>query len=324
VSVCLPTFQRSGLLAGCLRSILGQTFTDFEVIVSDNASTDDTEAVARSFADDRVRYRRNDRNIGPFPNMNHAISLARGDLVVVAHDDDLYLPEFLEREVAIMRSDERVGMVHSAVYQIDAAGRRERVVRAYPRTRVLPGRAAFVRFLRGHDVCCSSVMVRRRLYDEAGTFDPRFKTADFELWLRLALRGDVGYVARPLVEMRVHAERGTSEVTPERWYDEFVEIMEEGIVLAGRADPPLVVAPDRIRRDAARAQGRRFLIAALAASANGDVGLARGYARVVRQFGDLGLAWPYVALAWMASSPAARVVLAPAATLRRATAKRRL
>jgi glycosyltransferase involved in cell wall biosynthesis len=316
VSLCLPTYQRAELLELCIRSILSQTYSDFELVVVDNASSDETPAVVHRFADARIRFYRNDQNIGPFPNMNRAISLARGELICVAHDDDLYLPQFLERETAFMDAHPSVGMVHSAVYEIESSGRRRRIVRAYSSSRVLDGRAAFVRFLRGHNVCCSSVMVRRRLYEIAGTFDPRFRTADFHLWLRLAMHGDVGYLAEPLVEMRVHPERGTSRMTPERWYEEFVQIVDEGLGLAARGQPPLRLNERSVRRAAADEQGRRFLIATMSAAGHDDVASARGYASVVSRFRAIGLPWPYAFAARLSITRVGRRILKAAIPIR--------
>ena len=308
ISVCVPTYRRPVLLERCLRSILAQTFGDFEVVVADNASPDGTADVVSGFSDPRIRYHRNETNIGPFPNMNKAIALANADLICVAHDDDQYLPEFLTQQVELLRSNPSVGMSHSAVYEVDGAGKRRRIVRAYGTTRVLEGRAEFVRFLRGHNVCCSSVVARRALYERAGGFDPRYNAADFALWLRFALLGDVGYIAEPLVEMRVHQERFTNEVSPSVWHDEFVAIMEDGIRLASEATPRVELRLQEVHRAGAAAQGRRFLVAAIAASAHGDLPLAAGYADSVYRLRALGLPWPYAAAARIAATPLGRAL----------------
>src|SRR5437588_7283045 len=152
ISVCVPTYNRAPLLGAFLASLLNQTCRDFEIIVADNCSSDETPQIVHSFADPRLRYHRHDRNIGPFANMNYLIDQARGAYICIVHDDDLYGPEFLERESAMLDSHPAVGMVHCAVYEADAAGERRQVVRAYPTTRVLAGRDEFIRYLQGHNV----------------------------------------------------------------------------------------------------------------------------------------------------------------------------
>jgi glycosyltransferase involved in cell wall biosynthesis len=324
VSVCVPTYNRAGLLEGCLRSILSQTFRDFELLVLDNCSTDETGDVVLRLRDDRLRYRRNDRNIGPFPNMNLAIEMARGEYLCIAHDDDVYLPRFLEREVALLDAHPDAGMVHCAVYETDASGARRRVVRAYRRTRVLEGRRVFVRFLQGHNVCCSSVMVRRSLFAGVGGFDPRYLCADFHLWLRLALHGDVGYISDPLVEMRVHRDTVTSWLDPSRWHREFVAIVEESLTAAGDRDPSLLARRRALLRRAAYAQGSRFLIAVLAAAARKDFALARGYTEVLRELRALGLPRAYAMVAGLLARPSGGSALALVARTRATLARRAL
>ena len=81
VSVCIPTYNRAPLLAQAIQSVLGQTLQDFELLISDNASTDDTEAVVRSFDDPRIRYVRNEINLGGRANYDRCLQLASGSRV---------------------------------------------------------------------------------------------------------------------------------------------------------------------------------------------------------------------------------------------------
>src|SRR5262249_206575 len=86
VSVCVPTFNRAAMLKDCIASVLGQTWQDFELIVSDNASQDDTEKVVGSFEDRRIAYHRNPSNIGQRPNWNRCLDLAAGRYVALFFD----------------------------------------------------------------------------------------------------------------------------------------------------------------------------------------------------------------------------------------------
>jgi glycosyltransferase involved in cell wall biosynthesis len=321
ITVCLPTYNRAPLLKKCLASILNQTARDFEVIVADNCSTDGTADVVRSLADPRVRYHRHESNIGPFANMNWLIEQARGDYICIVHDDDVYGPEFLQRERELLDRHPNVGMVHCAVHEVDADGTPRQVVRAYPTTRVLRGRDEFVRYLQGHNVCCSSVMARRELYRD-NPFDPRFLSADFLMWMKFALRADVAYVAEPLLDMRVHADTVTSWLNPMKWHDEFLAILDEGFALGVKADPALAARRKELYGVAARAQGRRFLTAALAAVARGDFGLARGYAEVLEKLRAVGLPYAYGLVARLSINGAGQFLLRLVARARRTRARR--
>lgn len=321
VSVCVPTYNRAALLPNFLRSVFQQTFVDYEVIVADNCSTDDTPRIVTSIADSRIRYHRHEENIGPFANMNWLIDRARGEYVCILHDDDVYFAGFLARLAEILDRHRNVGMVHCAAYEVDARGRRRQTVRAYRTTRVMSGKDEFVRYLQGHNVCCSSVMARTDLF-KANPFDKRFLCADFLMWMKFALSADVAYVAEPLLEMRVHHDSVTGWLHPMRWHDEFIAILEEGFSLGARRYPELAASRAALFRSAGRAQGRRFLIAGLGAVAQGDFELARSYADVLDKLGALDLPTTYPRAARLLSNRLGQTVLHAVALLRRFLAGR--
>ena len=324
VSVCIPTYNRAPMLGPFLRSILDQRGVDFEVLISDNCSSDGTPAIVAAYAerDPRVRYYRNDTNIGPYPNMNRLLTLAGAEYVCILHDDDVYDPNFLARQSAFLDRHPTVGMVHCAVREVESDGTVKRVVRAYPTTRVLPGRQEFIRNLQGHNVCCSSVMARRTVWEAAGPFDSRYLCADFLMWMKFALAADIGYIADPLVHMRVHPENVTSWLNPTRWYTEFVAILEEGYGLGLTKHPELAVQRAAFFRRAASTQGKRFLVAALAAIARGEFELATGYADVLDRLGVMGLPRWYAMVPRAMANGAGRRLLSSVARVRRAQARR--
>jgi glycosyltransferase involved in cell wall biosynthesis len=322
VSVCVPTYNRAPLLKTFLATIFAQTYPNFEVIISDNCSTDATPEIIGAISDPRLRYYRNDTNIGPYANMNRLLELAAGEYVSIVHDDDLYSPQFLEREADMLARHPGVGMVHCAAREIDADGTPRQIVRAYVTTCVRPGQAEFLRYLEGHNVCCSSVMARRSLLQQAGPFDGRYLCADFLMWMKLALHADVGYIADPLLDMRVHPDTVTSWLDPARWHREFVTLLEEGFALGVSKDASLARRRTAIFRRASRAQGRRFVIAALAAASRGDFELAGGFATVLERLRPIGLPALYATVPRLFMNRFGRTVLTAAARVRRARARR--
>ncbi len=322
ISVCIPTYNRSRLLKPFLDSILHQTLTDFEVVISDNCSTDETEAIVRAMTDPRIVYHRNATNIGPFRNMNRLLELARGEYVCIVHDDDLYAPRFLERLSAMLDRHPNVGMVHCAAYEVEQNGTRRGLIRAYATDRVLPGDQEFVRYLQGHNVCCSSVMARRTLYAAAGPFDIELLCSDFLMWLNFALRADIGYVAEPLLDVRVHVDNVSSWLNPARWHREFMTSLERGLALGGQLKPELVRDRQSLLAAAAQAQGKRFLIAELSATARGDFALAREYQAVLERLREIGLSRVYPLMAGLMMNAVGRRILSGVAALRRARARR--
>jgi glycosyltransferase involved in cell wall biosynthesis len=124
VSVGVPVFNGEEYIKQSLDSLLAQTLTDFEIVISDNASTDRTPEICRSYEDTdrRVRYFRNDRNIGAAPNFNRVVELAIAPLVHCGACDDLYDPHFLERCVEVLERDVGLVLSYSQTTMIDERG----------------------------------------------------------------------------------------------------------------------------------------------------------------------------------------------------------
>ncbi|NLE30630.1 MAG: glycosyltransferase family 2 protein [Phycisphaerae bacterium] len=124
VSIGLPVYNGQEFLEETLHSILNQTFNDFELIICDNASTDRTAEICRSFAkrDRRIRYYRNEINLGAAKNFNRVFSLARGEYFKWSAHDDLCSPEFLARCVEVLDNDPTVVLCYTRVGTIDRNG----------------------------------------------------------------------------------------------------------------------------------------------------------------------------------------------------------
>src|SRR5687767_1145419 len=122
VSVCIPTFNTARYLREALDSVLDQSFPDYELVVYDDGSTDDTPVVMESYPASHVRYVRSEKNLGQAGAWNRCVELARGDYVALLHADDRYLPGFLEDRVATLNRHREVGMAFGAVMLIDENG----------------------------------------------------------------------------------------------------------------------------------------------------------------------------------------------------------
>lgn len=125
LSIGMPVYNAERYLAEALDGFLAQTFQDFEIIVSDNASSDRTAEICRSFADrdPRIRYFRNGRNLGAIPNFNRVFDLSRSPLFKWAAHDDLYHPRYLQTCVRILDDDPDVILTHSRTAFVDERGR---------------------------------------------------------------------------------------------------------------------------------------------------------------------------------------------------------
>jgi len=197
VSVVVATRNYGRFLAGAIRSVLDQTFTNLEVIVVDDGSTDDTPDVVRPFlADPRVRYLRTD-GLGQSRAKNLGIQQARGPLVAFLDGDDEWLPMKLGRQLPLF-ADPAVGVVYSRRTLMDAAGRDLPT----PPT-VLARGYVYDTLLVQNPVCFSSAVVRKDVFNAVGLFDPNLPLSiDYDLWLRVAPHFAFDYVDEPLVRYR--------------------------------------------------------------------------------------------------------------------------
>lgn len=215
LSVCIPTYNGAKYLGEAISSVLEQTLSDFELIIVDDCSTDNTEAVIRSFSDNRIKYFKNPVRLGLVGNWNRCLELANGQYICIFHQDDVMMPDNLTEKIKILEEYPNVGLVHSNVLQIDPEGKliQEGWVVNPPSDHlgVSPGLKFFKTMLLGPNiVSCPSVVARRVCYERVGGFDARLPfTTDWEMWLRLALFYDIGYLPQPLVKYRWHENNET-------------------------------------------------------------------------------------------------------------------
>jgi glycosyltransferase involved in cell wall biosynthesis len=220
VTVGIPTFNRAGWLREAVESVLAQTFTNFRLIVRDNASDDATPDVVRSFSDERIQYVRSERNVGAIGNLNRLAALADTEFLVLLPDDDKLYPGYLRAAVDLLDRFETVGLVHSAYDFIDE---RSRVIR-----RVHPVASRSHASIMKHDRALewmmafrsgpqfSTIMYRTKAIVEAGGLrEEEEPFGDLELWMRIALNWDFGYIAKPLAGFREHAQTRTRTITAE-------------------------------------------------------------------------------------------------------------
>lgn len=210
LSVCIPTYNGAKYLGEAITSVLSQTLTDFELIIVDDCSTDATEAVIKSFSDSRIKYFQNPARLGLVGNWNRCLELSTGKYICLFHQDDVMLAENLERKIKFLEENPSAGMVYSKVFIIDAEGHVTSdnwFCKTEPdKDFVAPGLNFFETLASGPNIIsCPGVMVRRECYEKLGGFDSRLPfTADWEMWMRIALFYDVAYLGKPLAKYRLH------------------------------------------------------------------------------------------------------------------------
>jgi glycosyltransferase involved in cell wall biosynthesis len=204
VCILLPTYNDAAYLKDTIQSILSQSFTDFELIILDNASDDATPEVVKAINDARVTYHRHPENLGFLGNLNAGFKLARGRYLVVQNSDDQWEPAFLQCCVERLEYDHRLVAVHSGARWIDAEDAAFGTSsRGWPEYADTP--EAFLRLLDTGFTFAATVFRMDVIENVTPLNDPSFqRIADTELLLRTCLLGPIGYVDKPLCLYRVH------------------------------------------------------------------------------------------------------------------------
>jgi GT2 family glycosyltransferase len=191
VSVVMPAYNAAAYLADAIESVLAQTFPDFELIVVDDGSTDQTAAVARRLASrDRRARLVSTANGGPANARNTALGIARGRFVALLDSDDVMRPHCLATQIGLLESNPDVSIVTANV--INRGGGVNFDGKPYwPRTRGVERVTAAEIIAQENAICILSVF-KREVYEAIGGFDPEFsRNEDYEFWLRASLAGFV-------------------------------------------------------------------------------------------------------------------------------------
>lgn len=214
VSVIIRTFNRAHCIATAIKSVLAQTCEDFEIIVVDDGSTDETVRVLQAFSDPRIRLLRHESNRGVGAACNTGIIESRGAVVAWLDSDDAWRLEKLQRHVNFLQQHPDVDAVFSDVYMHDQDHDVPSLIDHMPAFQkylkgcssgseiVVPQRDMYLCLLQEVPIKPSALMVRRAVFDKVGLFDESTRSGeDWEFLLRLARVSSFGYIEEPLAEV---------------------------------------------------------------------------------------------------------------------------
>lgn len=208
VSIGLPVYNGENFVGQAIESMLAQTFEDFELIISDNASTDRTEDISRAFAarDVRIRYTRNAENIGLSRNHNQSFTLSSGEYFKWADHDDMCRPAYLTRCVEALDADPDVVLAYSRTLTIDASGR---PIKEWPPRPELISPSVELRFrraLKPEEPFPLCGLIRAEVLRRTGLLG-KYVESDIVLLAEISLQGPFIEIPEPLFLLREHPQR---------------------------------------------------------------------------------------------------------------------
>ena len=235
VSVLVPTYNRSEFLKLAIESILRQDYDDYEIVITDNCSTDNTAEVVNGFKDNRIKYYRNLVNVGATRNYNRALQMATGKYIAIFSDDDVMLPGNLAAKVRVLDQNITVGLVQSNTREIDAQGNvingkhsqgwNSRIWSELTGNPFMSGKRAHeILYNEWNFVSMPTVMTRKNLLDNNKiefnnqlTYIP-----DWDMWMKLSQHGDFYFIEEPLIQIRTHGNNESSLSTGQILFQERV------------------------------------------------------------------------------------------------------
>ncbi len=204
VSVIIPTYNRKDFVQEAIDSVLAQTYEDYEIIVVDDGSTDGTVDVLQARYDNRIRLLWQE-NRGESAARNRGIGISSGCYVALLDSDDRWLPQKLERQIAVMDGDQTVGMTFSQAWLTDEYAKP--IGHAPLGNSLQEGEVTFQSLLEENIVAAggSTAMISRDVLYRIGGFDESIRYGeDWDLWLRISAKYKVSLVAEPLALIRQH------------------------------------------------------------------------------------------------------------------------
>lgn len=239
ISVCIPTYNGAEYLRECLDSILAQTFTDFEVLIVDDQSSDETIAISQEYAslDERIKVVQNPRNLGLVGNWNRCAELASSEWIKFVFQDDLIAPTCLEKMLAVAEPDSAIVFCRrDFIFEGNVS---EQTKQAYAKVAFpeafLPASisispqeistATLKHFGKNFIGEPTVVMLRRSVFERFGAFNPNLiQWCDWEFWIRVASNTGIVYVPESLATFRVHGKSTTSANIAKRFFRQELDL----------------------------------------------------------------------------------------------------
>ena len=251
VSICIPTYNAEKYINETLNSILKQSYDNIEIIIGDNASNDNTEQLVQEFNNTHnldISYYKNLENLGYSGNCNKLIGLANGEFVAIYHSDDVYNPDIIKEQVALLVEDKALAGCFTGFTFIDSNSVDKKIWLTQPSNKKLTDVTIY-----NYDVYinklinkyqnplfCPSSMIRKKAYDLVGGYNENIKfVEDQDMWIRLLEHYNLAVINREMVQYRIHAQQGSAiynDITREKVSPMIKHISEHLLIKHGKSE----------------------------------------------------------------------------------------
>ncbi len=204
ISVIIPSYNHANYIKDAINSVLNQTFQDFELLIGDDNSTDNSIEIINTFNDKRIKKYFFKKNEGGSQNLNRLINLANTDYIAILNSDDYWEPTKLEKQYLLMENDKKIGACFTWVQYIDKNGKK-----------IFPEKNVFIQenktqaerfkyfFKNGNCLCHPSILIRKHIYDEIGLYKVSYRQIpDFYQWMKLIQNYPIHIINECLVNFR--------------------------------------------------------------------------------------------------------------------------
>ncbi len=204
VSVIIPAYNQANFIDKAIESVLRQTYKDFELIIINDGSKDNTEEIIKNYSDFRIRYICHKKNLGISEARNSGIRASRGKYIALLDSDDEFLPEKLDMQVKLLRNESSdVGVVCAWSFNVDENGN-------YISKRGLPRKEGYIfeDLLSKNYISVPTLLIRRECFEKVGLFDSSLDVQeDWDMWIRIAKYYKFSLIKIPLAKRRIHPNR---------------------------------------------------------------------------------------------------------------------
>lgn len=208
VSVVIPSYNHGKFIQECIQSVLNQTYQDFEIVITDDGSSDNTVSKIQEFSDSRIKLFKFPVNMGASIAANHCILNSNGKYIAMLNSDDVWLSNKLTMQVDYLEKNSNIAAVFGKAHLIDSYNRRLSKFGVYKNVFDVENktRHEWLRFffLTGNCLCHPCSLIRRDAYFDVGLLNPTLSgLPDFDLWVRLCLKYDIHILDQELINFRM-------------------------------------------------------------------------------------------------------------------------